>query len=236
MMGLSMRSGTGIDVIRIDSPATTSIHNVYHTADCEKRDVTLLSQASSFTPDIEQHLSGEIIHLAGLFRGEIPDELIPVCQRSGKVALDAQGVLRCNDGTSLSFNDWKEKRTYLPMVTYLKTDAAEAFILTGTEDRVEAARMLIAWGAGEVMVTHNREVIVASHDQVCRAPYTPKNLSGRTGRGDTTFAAYLAWRIDHPIDESVRFAAALCSLKMEAAGPFSGSLDDVFQRMRQDRS
>jgi sugar/nucleoside kinase (ribokinase family) len=224
----------GIDVVRFDSPATTSIRNIYHTADCETRDVVLLSQARPFDDSVEAHLDGSIIHLAGLFRGEIPDSLIPLCAKHGKIALDAQGVLRCNDGKALSFSDWAEKKRYLPMIHYLKTDAAEAKILTGSDDREEAAELLASWGAREVMVTHNSEVILYTDGRVYRAPFTPKNLSGRTGRGDTTFAAYLARRIDHGPQESLSFAAALCSLKMEQPGPFSGTMAQVIERMEQD--
>jgi len=32
-------------------------------------------------------------------------------------------------------------------------------------------------------------------------------MLGRTGRGDTAFAAYLSWRLAHDADESLRFAA-----------------------------
>lgn len=225
----------GVEVIRLDSPATTSIENVYHTADCERRDVTLLSQALPFDESVKEYLAGDIIHLAGLFRGEIPDSLITLCAEYGRVAIDAQGLLRCNDQGALAFHDWKDKLKYLPLVTYLKTDAAEAEILTGISDRIEAAARLSSWGAAEVMVTHNTEVLVCSEGQIYTAPFTPRNLSGRTGRGDTAFAAYLAWRMDHSPGEAVAFAAALCSLKMENPGPFSGSREDVFRRMEEDR-
>ena len=36
----------------------------------------------------------------------------------------------------------------------LKTDAAEAEILTGLTDRAEAAKLLYSWGAKEIMITH----------------------------------------------------------------------------------
>jgi sugar/nucleoside kinase (ribokinase family) len=143
------------------------------------------------------------------------------------------------------FRDWKNKLRYMPYVSYFKADAAEAEILTGLADREKAARMIASWGgtAGgssrtghepEVMITHNTEVIVLAGGTIYRAPFTPSNISGRTGRGDTTFAAYLAWRLSHGPEESVRFAAALCSIKMETPGPFSGRLEDVFARMKAD--
>ena len=83
-------------------------------------------------------------------------------------------------------------------------------------------------------MTHNTEVLVLAGGEPFRAPFTPSNLSGRTGRGDTTFAAYLARRRDHDPEEAVRFAAALCSIKMEKPGPFSGSIEEVLERMERD--
>jgi len=58
-------------------------------------------------------------------------------------------------------------------------------------------------------------------------------LTGRTGRGDTTFGAYLGHRVAHSPAESLKFAAALVSLKMEGTGPFSGTLDDVLERIAE---
>jgi sugar/nucleoside kinase (ribokinase family) len=84
------------------------------------------------------------------------------------------------------------------------------------------------------MVTHNSEVIVLVEGRIYRAPFTSSNLSGRTGRGDTTFASYLARRQTSGPDESVRFAAALCSIKMESPGPFAGTIDQVLERMEMD--
>ncbi|MCK5198650.1 MAG: carbohydrate kinase, partial [Spirochaetales bacterium] len=175
-----------------------------------------------------------IYHLAGLFRGEIPDDFIPYLTKKGKVGIDAQGLLRCREEGKLLFKDWASKKELLPLISYLKTDAAEAEILTGEADREKAAYILASWGAKEVMITHNTEVIVLVDGKIHRAPFTPSNLSGRTGRGDTTFAAYLAWRLDHDPEESVHYAAALCSIKMESPGPFADTVEDVITRMEED--
>jgi sugar/nucleoside kinase (ribokinase family) len=42
----------------------------------------------------------------------------------------------------------------------------------------------------------------------------------------------MAWRLHHGVEESVKFAAALTSIKMERPGPFSGTIDDVLARMK----
>ena len=223
-----------VDLEVISSPQTTSIRNVYLTPDQERRDVTLLSRAEAFELSEVPDTGAKIYHLAGLFKGELPTSLIQPLSERGEVGLDAQGVLRCSEDGEMLFRDWDEKKELLKYVTYLKTDAAEAQILTGSEDREEAAKILAGWGVREVMVTHNTEVIVLVDGTIYRAPFTPENLSGRTGRGDTCFAAYLARRLQEGPGEAVRFAAALTSMKMEKPGRFSGTARDVLERA--DRS
>ena len=224
-------------VVWTDAPSTgtTSIKNVYFTEDKERRDVTLISQADPFSLDDIPEDEPGVYHLAGLFGGEIPDTLIPDLAKKSDVAVDAQGVLRCVDGEGeLLFKDWERKREFLPLIRFFKTDAAEAEILTGETNREKAAKILQSWGADEVMLTHNTEVLICSEGQIYKAPFTNSNFSGRTGRGDSTFAAYLSRRKTHSVEESLQFAAALCSIKMESPGPFTGNVEDVVKRMDQD--
>lgn len=217
------------------SKASTSIKNVYYTRDKERRDVFLVSQADPFT--LEEVVGDEtrIFHLAGLFGGEVPDTLIRPLSKKAEVAMDAQGVLRCLDEEgNLAFRDWERKGELLPYIKYFKTDAAEAEILTGLSNREDAARLLNSWGAEEVMLTHNTEVMVCAKGEIFTAPYTHRTNEGRTGRGDTTFAAYLAWRKEHSVKEATAYCAALCSMKMEVPGVFKGNIEDVLKRMKED--
>lgn len=116
---------------------------------------------------------------------------------------------------------------------YFKTDAAEAEVLTGLTDRVEAAKMLHDWGAKEVVITHNTEVLAYDGEKVYTCPIKARNLSGRTGRGDTTFAGYIAERQRGSVEEALNFCTALVSLKMETPGPFKGTREDVLAYMKE---
>ena len=115
----------------------------------------------------------------------------------------------------------------------LITDAAEAEVLTGLTDRVEAAKMLHDWGAKEVVITHNTEVLAYDGNKVYTCPIKARNLSGRTGRGDTTFAGYIAERQRDSVEEALNFCTALVSLKMETPGPFKGTREDVLAYMKE---
>lgn len=216
------------------SKEMTSIRNHYFTEDKERREAILLSKADSFELKEIIDENSDIYCLAGLFVGEIPDSVIIPLSKKGKVALDAQCILRKSDEKgNMLYTDWENKKTLIPYLTYLKVDAAEAEILTGFSDTEKAIRQLGAWGAKEVMLTHNTQVMVLSDNKIYTCAYSNSNNSGRTGRGDTTFAAYIAWRKAHSVKESTDFAATLCSIKMENPGVFSSTVEQVLKRMNK---
>lgn len=220
--------GIHADLFYADSKKNCSIRNQYFTADKEKRQCTSLGVCDPFLVEEMAAIPARIYHFAGLVYGDFPGELLEMAAEKGKVALDVQCMLRHvePDGT-MQFHDWEEKERYLPMITFLKADAAEAEILTGTDDRESAARKLHDWGAKEIMITHNTEVLVYDGIRMYTCPIKARNLSGRTGRGDTAFAGYLAARKEAGVEEALLYATALVSLKMETPGPFQGTRQDV---------
>ncbi len=222
----------GIEVIALPSAHTTSIENFFETEDVDRRVVNLVAQAEPLSLEDVPEADTAIFNLTGLFRGDIPSEMIEPLSRKAEVALDLQCMLRWSEGGSFAWRDWPEKRECLPHITYLKADSLEAKIITGSEDRQEAARILCGWGAREVMITHSQEVLLYSGGTLYSAPFNPSNLSGRTGRGDTCFASYMTRRLDHCVEESLRYAAALTSIKMEKPGPFRGTVEEVLRRMK----
>ena len=114
-----------------------------------------------------------------------------------------------------------------------KADVVEAEILTGTRDLHEAARALARFGVPEFVLTHGSGVVVYSEGSFFEAPFKPRTMIGRSGRGDTCLASYLSARISMPPKEATLWAAALTSLKMEVLGPFSGTREDVERAIRE---
>jgi len=230
----------GVTLAPCDAASSTSISNTYHTADKERRTCRVLSRIPAYTPADLPDAQAAIYHIAGLMRGDIDESVIEAAAERGDVALDVQGFLRCGrpDG-SMEFEDWPRKRELLPLLRFLKTDAAEAEILTGTNDRKQAAAILFDMGARppqrpmEIMITHNSEVLIYDGKAYYTQPLRPRNLSGRSGRGDTCFAGYITERLTRAIPDALRSAAALVSLKMERLGPFPGSRADVEAYIRE---
>ena len=218
------------DIYFVPSKKSTSIRNKYFTADKEKRACTCLSQADSFTESDIPNVNAKIYHLAGLIYGDFDGELIEKLSKKGKVAVDVQALLRhanFDDEGKMFFEDWKDKLKYLPYIDFLKTDAAEAEIMTGTTDRKLAAKMLYDWGAKEVVITHNTEVLAYDGKNYFTCPIKSRNLSGRSGRGDTTFAAYITERLTASPKDALLFATATVSLKMEKPGVLKAGRKDI---------
>ena len=222
-------SGSKVEkIIPVESETYTEMQNTYFTADRERRRCLNTQGIAPYQPSDLPEETAKVYHLGGLVAGDFPRAFVEACAARGDVGLDVQGMMRFrNDDGTLELRDWPEKKALLPLIRYLKTDAAEAEILTGTDDREKAAFQLCEWGAKEVLITHNTEAIVCDGTRIYRSKLCPRNLTGRTGRGDTTFAGYLCERLDHDIPEALEFAAALVSLKMETPGPFRGTRKDV---------
>ena len=214
----------------LPSEKTTLMRNEYFTADRERRNASCPAQSDPVTPDELPDISCRLTHLAGLLYGDFPNELLEALHEKGGLAADAQGFLRHNENGKLCFHDWKDKLRFLPYMDVLKTDAAEAEILTGLTDREDAAKQLFDWGAKEIMISHNSEMLVYDGSSYHTCPVKARNLSGRTGRGDTVFAAYLVKRVNGAsVEEALLYATAAVSMKMEQPGPLRCTIADIEQ-------
>ena len=212
----------------LPSRYTTVMQNRYLTADRERREAACTAQADPLLPEEVPQVRRKLTHLAGLLYGDFPDLLLESLKGQSLLAADAQGFLRHCENGKLVFHDWSEKEKYLPYFDILKTDAYEAEILTGETDRVQAARKLHDWGVPEMLISYNTEMLAYDGKTLSTCPVRSRNLSGRTGRGDTVFASYLAMRmLGADLRDALLYATACVSLKMETPGPFRGTREDV---------
>lgn len=225
------------DIYAVRCENSTTMKNVYLTPDKERRNSSCLSVGTPFEfSDIPDGISADIYHFAGLVYGDFPNEMIKECAKKGKIAVDVQTCLRHvnTDTGEMYFEDWADKKEMLPYIDFLKTDAAEAEIMTGTSNRYEAAKILYGLGAKEVLITHNTEVIAYDGEKIYSCPIRARNLSGRTGRGDTTFAAYINERLTNNIQHSLLYATATVSLKMETPGPLKATRADIESYIKEN--
>jgi sugar/nucleoside kinase (ribokinase family) len=217
----------GVQVFATPAPETSGIENIYDSADMERRVCKPIGFAGPFRPQDIPNLSARIYVVASIIAGEVDLALLKSLAQRGPVAIDVQGFVRVREDGDLIFRHWPEMEEGLSHVTYLKVDRAEAELLTGLTDMVAAARRLAGYGPREVVLTQSSGVTVFADGQICRAPFTPRSLAGRTGRGDTCFATYLGRRLTALPEEATRLAAAVTTLKQEHPGPWRGTLADV---------
>jgi sugar/nucleoside kinase (ribokinase family) len=219
----------GVQVFATAAAETSGIENTYNSADMERRVCRLMGFAGPFRREEIPDLSAQVILIAPIIAGEVDLPLLRWLAGRGLVGLDVQGFVRVpEDGNGyLIFRQWPDMVEGLAHVTYLKVDRAEAELLTGQTDLRAAARQLAAYGPREVVLTQSSGVTVCADGQIYEAPFTPRSLAGRTGRGDTCFATYVGRRLSASPEEATRFAAAVTTLKQERPGPWRGTLADV---------
>jgi len=218
----------GVTAFATPTPASTCLRLIYPTANLDERTIELTSSAGPFTPSEVASVQAKAFAIGASVRGEVPGEIVEaLAAKGGMLALDVQGFLRVVRRGVLTDDGWPGKEEILRRVTVLKTDAAEARLITGESDRYAAAQRLAAYGSREVLVTHAGGVLVYHDGVFDEAPFVPQEIRGRSGRGDTCTSAYLSRRLTAPPREAITWAAAVTSLKLEAEGPFRRELAEV---------
>jgi sugar/nucleoside kinase (ribokinase family) len=219
----------GVDVFPTYTPHSTWMRLYYPSADPDERVLTVTQTAGVFSPEQVNSLEARCFLINASTRGEVGLDVIDALRsKRATLAADVQGFARtiAADG-KLGYEPWPEKGDYLALIDILKTDSVEAEMLTGSANIHEAARMIAGWGPREVVLTHRDGVLVLAEGRFYEAPFRPRKLVGRSGRGDTCVASYVASRLSAGPAESTVWAAAVTSLKMEAEGPIKRTVDDV---------
>jgi len=217
----------GVQVFATPAPQTSGIENFYDSADMERRICKPLGFAGPFQSKEIPDVSAKVYLIASIIAGEVDLPLLKQLASRGPVGLDVQGFVRVRDNGDLVFRRWPDMQEGLAHVTYLKVDRAEAELLTGQTDLQAAARQLAACGPREIVITQSSGVTVYANGRIYQAPFMPRSLAGRTGRGDTCFATYVGKRLSASPEEACQWAAAITTLKQEQPGPWRGTLEDV---------
>ena len=223
----------GIDVFVLPGEIG-QYHVVFPTADVDQRQGSIVKTGGDFFISDIPPFEPCLVHLCCMSGPGLQLELLRALRSQGfRLSVDMQSfVLQADDETGLvQFTDVQEKKEILAMAEFVKLDAMEAQTLTGTDIPEDQADILEGWGSSETVITSSEGAQVRSKGKTTFVKFTNRNTLGRMGRGDTFIGSYLARRLDHSVEDSLSFAAAVTSIKMESTGPFIGSLDDVLDRM-----
>jgi len=226
----------GIDLYVQPVEETTHLRIVHPTGNLDERLIVQTRNAGFFVDADLPSIEPCLIHLAALTDREFSLEFIRhLKQRGFRLSVDMQGFVRQVDAETgiIQFKDVPGKREIASLADIVKLDIVEAEVLTGTRDMEEAAKRVEEWGASETILTSADGALARHKGETYFRKFSNRTSQGRTGRGDTTTGAYLAMRLDHGIQDSLRFSVALASIKMETPGPFRGTLEDVLARMSE---
>lgn len=225
----------GIDVFPRTTPTSTHMRLEYPTDNVDERILTCTKSAGPYSLDQFEGLKGKAILINASIREEVPPEVVEGLRKwDCLLVADAQGFVRITaPDHRLIYGNWPEKERVLSRLDVLKADAVEAEFLTGKSDIRKAAKRLADWGPREIVLTHREGILVYAEDQYHEAAFHVKKLVGRSGRGDTCIASYMAKRLTEPPEEAILWSAALTSLKMEAEGPYRGNISHVQRLMEQ---
>jgi sugar/nucleoside kinase (ribokinase family) len=224
----------GIDVFARATPRSTCLRLEYPTSNVDERVIYVTSKAGSFTPAEVEPLQARAILIGASMRGEVGMDVIEeLGKKDTLLAADVQSFIRVERDGILVPEPWPEKEQAMAHLDVLKTDAVEAELLTGQSDIKVAAQMIADVGPSEIVLTHRDGLLVYADAQFHEAGFFPKKLIGRSGRGDTSVAAYMAKRLTASPAEATIWAAAVVSLKMEAEGPFRREISEVEDLIRE---
>mgnify|MGYP002515545361 CR=1 FL=1 len=219
----------GIDVLTYPSRHTVYFENKYGE-DQNDRTQRVLERADPFTVEEMSNIDARIYHLGTLLSDDISPEVVRYLSTKGRISIDAQGYLREVRGEHVYAIDWADKREILSHTDIIKVNEREMEVITGLRNPRQAALRLAEWGVKEVCVTLGSygSIILADGEFYEIPAYEPKDIVDATGCGDTYSAGYLWCRSQNMgIEESGRFAAAMCTRKLEHSGPFDGNIDDI---------
>lgn len=220
----------GIKVTAFESDTNVFFENKYG-ANMDNRTQRVLSKSAPFTLDQLKDEQARVYHLGTLLADDFAPEIVEYLATKGDVSIDVQGYLREVQGEEVKAVEWKDKLRLLKHTAILKVNEWECQTLTGITEPHEAAQQINDWGVREVIVTlGGGGSMIFADGQFYETPaYPPKKLVDATGCGDTYSAGYLYARArGMSFGECGKFAAAMCTLKLEHTGPFTHSIDDVW--------
>lgn len=219
----------GIDTVCYPSRHTVYFENKYG-ADSNNRTQRVLAKADPFTLADVRPLEAKVFHLGSLLADDFPPEVVEYLSTKGTVSIDVQGYMREVVNQEVRAIDWQDKERILACTGILKLNEHEMEVIAGSHNPRTVAMKLAAYGVKEVIITLGSygSVIYADGKFYEIPAYKPHRVADATGCGDTYSTGYLYSRAQGAtVDEAGRFAAAMCTLKLEHSGPFDKDIADI---------
>ena len=214
----------GIDVVCYDSAKSVYFENRYGI-DSNQRTQRVLAKADPFTIEEVLPLEAKVFHLGSLLADDFPVEVVKALAEKGRISIDVQGYLREVRGEKVYAVKWKDMEEILAYIDILKLNEHEMEMITNSKDPRTVALQMASYGVREVVITLGSfGSLIYADKQFYEIPaYEPRQVVDATGCGDTYSAGYLYMRsLGADIEASGKFAAAMCTSKLEHNGPYDG--------------
>lgn len=234
--------GFKFKLVRIPSKSTIEFRNVYpEEGNPDSRVQYAKAADNEILPDQipTDQLSGlDHIILGPLFHNNISKPLIHKLHvfSSAEISLAPQGIIRYLDGEKVVWKNPERVLDLLPLTSRVFLDEDELKFIGGTADLEEAVRVLQHNGAKAVIVTQSsRGSWIFSGRRKHRIPaFPPRRLADPTGAGDSYMAGFIrAQERYSDLAAQGKFAAMTATMSMEQLGPFSGTAEDVRERVKE---
>lgn len=219
----------GIEVIANHSRKTVFFENKYGE-NADHRTQRVLAEADAFTLEDVRPLEARVFHLGPLLKADFPTEVVRALKEKALVSIDIQGYLREVKGEEVVAAEWKEREEVLRLTDFVKLNEHEMSTVSLLTNPRSVARELAGYGIREVILTFGSKGSLILKDGVFHEipAYAPHALIDATGCGDTYGCGYLYCRMQGIAPpEAGKFAAAMCTKKLEHSGPFDGTLGDI---------
>uniref|UniRef100_A0AB33IY02 PfkB family carbohydrate kinase n=1 Tax=Prevotella sp. GTC17254 TaxID=3236794 RepID=A0AB33IY02_9BACT len=219
----------GIEVVCHPSRHTVYFENKYG-ANSNNRTQRVLAKADPFTVDEMRDVEARIFHLGSLLDDDFSPETVKFLSTKGRISIDVQGYLREVRGEHVYAVDWKNKEEILACTDILKLNEHEMEVISGSKNPRTVAMQLHEMGVNEVVITlGSYGSLIYADGKFYEIPaYEPHEVVDATGCGDTYSTGYLYCRLQGMgYMESGKFAAAMCTLKLEHSGPFDRTIEEI---------
>lgn len=224
----------GIDVTAYESKTNVFFENAYGE-NTDHRTQRVLAKSEPFTIAQLKDTEARVFHLGTLLADDFSPETVEYLATKGDISIDVQGYMRYVDGEKVKPTAWTDKLRLLKHTAILKVNEFEYQSLTGLADAHDAAEQIHEWGVSEVIITlGGGGSLIYADDTFYETPaFPPHKTVDATGCGDTYSAGYLYCRSKGMgYAESGRFAAAMCTLKLEHTGPFDRTINDIMKLIK----
>jgi len=233
----------GFDFVPTGIKGTIGFENIYSEGDSpDERRQRAGTPNSIIAEDIPPgRLSGLDYLIFGplyydnIFASTIKEFAGRVRNASTEIVLSPQGMIRYLEGGGIVWRSPENVLRALPHVDYVFLDSTELKFISG-EDRIEdGVHVFQDLGADNVIVTRGSEgsqLFLGAETYTVKA-FSPKELVDTTGAGDSYMAGLLAAqeKYEDPIKQG-EFAAMTATMAIERKGPFSGTVEEVLERLK----